>query len=424
MIFLRYSKTGWLGYDHAMYYDNEGVPVFHVQQGAATLLCKVVAILFKPTGLLGRATRVMVAEVSGDGPRALEDPDHVIIKDCWFTTGTPSNSNIHDKLEDLARDPFFVGYNPNNSTPIFHFPDNHTSQPLASFNDIILAGHPDVDALYDRANTGWDDIHFLSGIPIRDHCLSPSLTLVPSIAHPQTLIQDTTKVIMSATGVSELAELAALEDHTHHCMAMKTVGVELVWFSCVREMLDGIIGVLLGLQNGHMRRGFIHCDVSNGNSWLRVKAALPHFAVPDWPVDISNNWYPQRPGVLGDWAMAENVQDGDTVRTTRYLTGIYPYQAIGRILQPEVPHNYIHNLESVFWMLWLIMINCKGPYCQQIDWVEKEKETAAAEVDKAPASLKHSVSQKQKEKGTAFSKRSASQKQKGKGTAFSKCSAS
>ncbi|EGO04279.1 hypothetical protein SERLA73DRAFT_118509 [Serpula lacrymans var. lacrymans S7.3] len=188
---------------------------------------------------------------------------------------------------------------------------------------------------------------------------------------------------MSAAGVSELAELAALEDCTHYHMAMKTVGVERVWFSCVCEMLDGIIGVLLGLQNGYMRRGLIHCDVSDGNSWLQVKAALPHFAVPDWPIDVSNDWYPQCP----------DVQDGDTVKTTKSLTGTYPYQAIGRILQPEVPHNYIHNLESVFWMLWLIMINCEGPYCLQIDWVEKEKETAAAEVDKAPASLKGSASQ-------------------------------
>ncbi|EGO29327.1 hypothetical protein SERLADRAFT_445154, partial [Serpula lacrymans var. lacrymans S7.9] len=198
---------------------------------------------------------------------------------------------------------------------------------------------------------------------------------------------------MTAAGVSELA---ALEDLTHHRMAMKTVGVELVWFSCVREMLDGIIGVLLGLQNGYMRRGLIHCDVSDGNSWLRVKAALPQFTVPDWPDSASNDWYPQRPGVLGDWAMAEDVQNGETGRTTKYLTGTYPYQAIGRIIRPEVPHGYMHDLESVFWMLWLIMINCEGPYCQQIDWSEKEKETVVTETDNKPASSKRSASQKQK----------------------------
>ncbi|EGO02544.1 hypothetical protein SERLA73DRAFT_150248 [Serpula lacrymans var. lacrymans S7.3] len=158
-----------------------------------------------------------------------------------------------------------------------------------------------------------------------------------------------------------------------------------------------------------MRYVLIRCDVSNENSWLRVKAAFPHFAFPDWPINISNDWYPQCPGALEDWAMAEDVQYGDMVRTTKSFTWTYPYQAIGRILQPEVPHNYIHNLESVFWMLWLIMIDCEGLYCQPIDWVEKEKETAAADVDKAPASLKRSVSQKQKGKEIAFSKLSASQ---------------
>ncbi|EGO30494.1 hypothetical protein SERLADRAFT_432062 [Serpula lacrymans var. lacrymans S7.9] len=278
---------------HAMDYNNEGVAVLHVMQGEATLLYKVVAIFFKLMGLLGRATRVMVAEVSDNGPCAPEDPDRVIIKDFWLTTGTPSNSNIHDKLEDLTKDPFFASYN-ESSSPIFHYPDNHQPPP-ASFDDIIRSGNPEVDALYDRANTGWDDTHPPPEIPIRDHCLSPSSTLVPPIAHPGTLIQDTTKVIMSIAGVSEFA---ALEDHTHHCMAMKTVGVELGWFSCVREMLGGIIvSGYTSFQNSYLRCGLIHCDVSDSNSWLQVKAAL---AIPDWPVNVKNDWHPQHPGVLGD----------------------------------------------------------------------------------------------------------------------------
>ncbi|EGO05036.1 hypothetical protein SERLA73DRAFT_149317 [Serpula lacrymans var. lacrymans S7.3] len=211
-----------LGYDHAMYYDHE-----------------VVAILFKPMGLLGRAIRVMVAEVSGDGPHALEDPDYVIIKDCWLTTGTPSDSNIHDKLEDLARDPFL----------------------------------------------------------------------------------DTTKVIMSAAGVSKLAELAALEDRTHHHMAIKTVGGR----TCV---------VFLSMTiHGFEPRLLCPILLSQIGPSTAVMTGI------------------QCSGVLGDWAMAEDVQDRNMVRTTKYLIGTYPYQAIGRILQPEVPHNYIHNLESVFWML-------------------------------------------------------------------------
>ncbi|EGO30847.1 hypothetical protein SERLADRAFT_404839 [Serpula lacrymans var. lacrymans S7.9] len=266
MIFLCYSQTRWLGYNHAMDYSNEGVPVLRVEQGAATLLCKVVAILFKPTSLLGRAIRVMVVEVSGDGPCAPEDPDHVIIKDCWLTTGTPSDSDIHNKLEDLTRDPFFADYN-ESSSPIFRHPNNNQPHPFLSFDNIIRSGNPEVDALYDRANTGWDDTHFL----LSNSNQRPS---------PFTIIN-----------------LYAI-----YCTSWDTYS-----------------GHNQGFQHGYLRCDLIHCDISDGNSWLQVKASLLHFVVPDWPVNISN------------------------------------------------------DMESVFWMLWLIMVNCKGPYSRSCKWYNKGK---------------------------------------------------
>jgi hypothetical protein len=73
---------------------------------------------------------------------------------------------------------------------------------------------------------------------------------------------------------------------------------------------------------GHLNawlRGLIHRDTSDGNTWLWVPNTDEEHAVPDWCIDegvpkfcgvpVESEWFPMRPGMIGDFGLALDYLD-------------------------------------------------------------------------------------------------------------------
>ncbi|KAF9219085.1 hypothetical protein BS17DRAFT_672814, partial [Gyrodon lividus] len=158
----------------------------------------------------------------------------------------------------------------------------------------------------------------------------------------------------------------------HVRTAFETCAVGITWFSCVREFLNAIIGAILAYQSAYEQRGILHCDISDTNIWIHIKKAVPEEAVPDWPTNAPSKWYSRCPGMAGDWGFTQDKNTKPTPDTVRFLTGTFPFQAceiINVYDEEKAPDHHVHHdLESFFWVVWLICLNVSGPYDQRVFW--------------------------------------------------------
>lgn len=107
----------------------------------------------------------------------------------------------------------------------------------------------------------------------------------------------------------------------------RSCGTSIVWFSCRRELVNGLLGALAGelssvasatntdCSTGHFNAlmlQILHCDISDSNIMIKVEYASPRAVVPDWPQ--GNGAYPKRPGMLGDWGYAADLAGNSTTR--------------------------------------------------------------------------------------------------------------
>ncbi|KAI6112918.1 hypothetical protein F5141DRAFT_1002968 [Pisolithus sp. B1] len=228
--------------------------------------------------------------------------------------------------------------------------------------------HADGSDGWDPTSPRWDGEKYLYGIPI----------------------YDSEEIIEDADGIDNLLKsLAAVQNPRIHVRTtFHTCAVGITWFSCVREFFNGILGAVIGHRNAYLYRGVLHCDVSDTNIWMRVKKALPVFAVPDWPTDKPSDWYPKRSGMTGDWGFGRDKTlpaSDDKV----YLTGTFPFQA-AVLLSPldTTVQGVHHDLESFFWVIWIICVNMIGPFDRRATWIVQEEPLyASANTSEVPEHL-------------------------------------
>ncbi|KAN0101347.1 hypothetical protein V8E55_001331, partial [Tylopilus felleus] len=205
-------------------------------------------------------------------------------------------------------------------------------------------------------HTQWDDVRHLPGIPIvvpvdKDDQGKPVMGPVPLYQEPRRYI-----------GV-----------------VSRTCGAPLVWFSCRRELADGLMGGLIAHFNG-LRKDILHCDVSEMNLWFRVESPGVEHVVPEWPKE--GKAYPKRAGMLGDWGYAEDLlsvlESRLRVHKLMPFQGTFPFMASELLskggMKGNVTHRVDHDLESFFWVLWVICVNMDGPYYTRRIWQDERED--------------------------------------------------
>ncbi|KAF8551777.1 hypothetical protein OG21DRAFT_1417328, partial [Imleria badia] len=156
------------------------------------------------------------------------------------------------------------------------------------------------------------------------------------------------------------------EHRVHESILYRSIGLPITRFSCRRELLNGMLGILSALRNG-IRKGVLHCDLSQNNMMFRVAKLDMEDIIPDWP-QVDGSSYPgrcgyvKRAGLLADWGLA-----------LKHSPGTFPFIATELLtkqgLEGRVAHKPHHDLESLFWVLWCISINYVGPYGRQRTWL-------------------------------------------------------
>ncbi|KAI5993338.1 hypothetical protein EDD15DRAFT_2167325, partial [Pisolithus albus] len=235
--------------------------------------------------------------------------------------------------------------------------------------------HADGSDGWDPTSPRWDGEKYPYGIPI----------------------YDSEEKIADAEGIDSLLKSLAAVQHppTHVRTTFHICAVGITWFSCVREFFNAILGAVIGMsrhRNGYLQRGVLHCDVSDTNIWMRIKKALPVFAVPEWPTDKPSDWYPKRSGMTGDWGFGRDKTLPASDEKV-YLTGTFPYQA-AELLSPSdtTVQGVHHDLESFFWLIWIICVNMNGPFDRRVTWVvEEERLYASANTAEVPEHILRST---------------------------------
>ncbi|KAG1786705.1 uncharacterized protein HD556DRAFT_1192853, partial [Suillus plorans] len=304
-------------------------------------------------GLHGKGTRVFAVE-------GAQDKKHLVIKDCWDPSKTVSDHVIHRKLQDPARDSLLV-LSPNGEWVFTGEEDP------GDCSDIECARR--LDGMYCYVGSRcWDDTKFLSGITIMKDHMYPSLGLFSDFPVPQSIASICASMISSqvlATVLGEFQGKVKLEERYRSRTSFTTCGVNILWLRTAREMFHGIIGAVVGHRNTYKCRKVLHRDVSDGNTIFLVETISAESAVPPRPDGAAKEWTPMRSGVASDWGSATDcLEPGGEVSLPR--TGTLPFESNASMLNTKV--KFYHDLESYFWLAYLITCNCAGPFNMRCDW--------------------------------------------------------
>ncbi|KAF8123388.1 hypothetical protein EV363DRAFT_1356298 [Boletus edulis] len=302
-------------------------------------------LIFRSRGLEDKGTITCACLF---GRLVQSNQQHCVLKDCWANADWLNDIDIHSLL---------------NSRP----PD-----PIQDAEEQTIFGKEDSKAIFSNcapAIDSWNDTTYLPGIPIiyeweRVRQTLPSCGADGSIS--LSLQNDTTFNIISRV---ETRFQLKYEPRIHIRTLSRTCAVPITLFSCRREFLGGFMGTIVGHYNG-LRKGILHCDVSESNTWLRVRSFSSDDVVPAW--DGEN--FVQRAGVLGDWGSAQDLRSPATMQKRQgFVTGTIPFMAT-KLLRPDghegkISHSVHHDLESFFWVLWSITLNAAGPYGKLRKWL-------------------------------------------------------
>lgn len=128
------------------------------------------------------------------------------------------------------------------------------------------------------------------------------------------------------------------------------------------------------------------------NLWFRVESPGVEHVVPEWPKE--GKAYPKRAGMLGDWGYAEDLRISVEERKGRITVsvlesrlrvhklmpfqGTFPFMASELLskggMKGNVTHRVDHDLESFFWVLWVICVNMDGPYYTRRIWQDERED--------------------------------------------------
>ncbi|KAG6377134.1 hypothetical protein JVT61DRAFT_1185 [Boletus reticuloceps] len=268
-------------------------------------------------------------------------PDRIpcVLKDCWMESGLTTDIDIHRFLQDRQPHPF----------------DNDDQCQKFGIDDkyCVFSGCQQLMAK-------WDDRTNLPGIPIvlasqEPCCIAPDFDSVSQVS-----LLDATENILRRFGPG-----LCMQPRKHVQLVYETVGTPIVWFSCRREFLNAVMGATIALFNG-TRKNVLHCDATDTNVMMVVKDLDPEHVVPDWPIGAGE--YPKRAGLLFDWGHAVD-QSSEAVYSTGGVTGTFSFTA-AEFLQTEYAtnHEIYHDLESLFWIMFVTSVNLEGPFNKWRMW--------------------------------------------------------
>lgn len=178
--------------------------------------------LFQSVSITGRGTKVsLCSSLESSGKRSY------VLKDCWLPEGT-NDIDIHNHL--TSRDP----------------------KPFANEEEAAIFGESDkFDIFRDclHIEDAWDYTKNLPGIPVIaaseiPNCCSPSHNPPSQDGDSDALGQpsaDTTQNILS-----RFTNTLSYEPRFHIRVLSKTCGTSLAWFSCRRELLNGLMCAIAG----------------------------------------------------------------------------------------------------------------------------------------------------------------------------------
>ncbi|KAG1842405.1 hypothetical protein DFJ58DRAFT_732082 [Suillus subalutaceus] len=380
------AELSWLGYDiHIFWFLPAAVQVWDDKQywqneeenGAACDDSEfhLVGHLHRSIGLHGKGTRVFAVE-------SALDQKPLVIKDCWDPTATVSDHIIHTKLQDPLRDSLVV----------------------CSLNDEwVFIGKEDPGDCLDRecaqrldgvychiGSRCWDNIKSLPGITIMQDHMRPSIGLFSK----SLVLQSVTSICAAMMTSQDLAnvlndsqEKSQLEERHRSRTSFTTCGVNILWFGTAREMFHSIIGTVI--SNAYKCCDVLHCDVSDGNTMFLVEAISAESTVPPRPEGAEKEWTPMRNGMASDWGSAIDCLELGAVPATHHKSlscGTLPFESNASMLNSEL--EFYHDLESYFWLAYLITCNCAGPFNMCRDW-DGELERFSANKSITPSFINH-----------------------------------
>ncbi|KAH0825864.1 hypothetical protein J3R83DRAFT_7787 [Lanmaoa asiatica] len=361
-------NPAWNGFDSAIQDPGESFLTLDWEQPGNCKRIRLTRPLHTSLCLRGSSTRVWVCDV-------LTQDEHdkgpawktCILKDCWMDQGFPADIQIHELL--------------NSRTPKA-FPDvthEEVFGPKDAFN--VFKDCVQVDG-------HWDHASHLRGIPLVRASVVPTCDAPTLDSEGQVVMKklpDTTTNILKRffKGSAEWAEDShqirgfSYEPRQHIRLVYDTIATSVVWFSCRREFFNGIMCATIAHYNG-LRMDLLHCDGSDTNIWFKVRSLKTDHVAPDFP----QNGYTKRAGILGDWGLAEDQRAmGDCV-APGHITGTFPFTA-SQLLSPEglrgeVRHTAHHDLESLFWLIWVTSVNLEGPFGRQRAWESTSDSTSVS----------------------------------------------
>ncbi|KAG6376022.1 hypothetical protein JVT61DRAFT_1984 [Boletus reticuloceps] len=281
-----------------------------------------------------------------------DQTQHFALKDCWLPRDGPN---------DVANNKALTSHKPKLMTKqqhkIFGMPDKY---------DIFRGCHS-------MLGTEWDYEKHLHSIPILEHAT------ITTFEHDGKEEADTTEAIARRFSCEDMD----LDSRVHVHTLSKTCGVPLSWFPCHRGFLGGMMCVVTGHFNGKLK-GLLHSDISEPNIWICVNdPENANDVIPEWPAD--STLYPKHPVVLGDWGMAEDRSPDTKVKNNAGgMTGTFPFLATELMseegIKGNITHHTHHDLEAMFWVMWIVSINMIGPYNQRRNWEDCQNDPFPGQV--------------------------------------------
>ncbi|KAG2112056.1 uncharacterized protein F5147DRAFT_572877, partial [Suillus discolor] len=130
--------------------------------------------------------------------------------------------------------------------------------------------------------------------------------------------------------------------------------------------------------NAYERRQVLHCDVSDGNSMFLVHNIFAESAIPSHPEKACEGW-------MICCRLYRSCRRGAPTTHHKSLWTL-PFESNQLIIGE--PIQFHHDLQSYFWLAYLITCNCAGPFNMCWDW---DGEMSLFNLSKSikPSDIKH-----------------------------------
>jgi hypothetical protein len=240
-----------LGYDKSIVGNSNNLEMIWPtasESNPEVLATMIVSVIYNSQSGIGRSTRVMGVTYTPPAPTGSQGStsqiEHLICKDVWQNAKLDSDAKIHQLLEDSRRIDKAKSKNGEHNIDLQSHIDLNES--LEALPDAIEETADEVKltrSLYDlwRAWPRWDaDIYgkYPPHLPVRDErfSLDPVMFTDPKTGKSQA---DNTESILLGMGVT-------IDPLVHLRTFFRTPAVKCTWFSCRREFLNCVLGVLIG----------------------------------------------------------------------------------------------------------------------------------------------------------------------------------